>query len=77
MNLQTVHAVPTRIHGGTDALGLPAFDFSTNSNACGPCPIARLAVTDADASHYPDASYTALRDKLAAFHGCEPKGAIA
>ena len=71
MNLQTVHAVPTRIHGGTDALGLPAFDFSTNSNACGPCPIARLAVTDADASHYPDASYTALRDKLAAFHGCE------
>lgn len=71
MNLQTVHTVPTRIHGGTDALGLPAFDFSTNSNACGPCPIARLAVTDADASHYPDASYTALRDKLAAFHGCE------
>jgi histidinol-phosphate aminotransferase len=60
-----------RIHGGTDALGLPMFDFSTNSNACGPCPAVQEALALADASHYPDASYTALRGKLAAFHGCE------
>ena len=60
-----------RIHGGTDALGLPAFDFSTNSNACGPCPAVQDAVAQADAAHYPDARYTALRAKLAGFHGCE------
>ena len=71
MNLQAAHVVHTRIHGGTDALGLPMFDFSTNSNACGPCPVVQEAVALADASRYPDASYTALRAKLAAFHGCE------
>ena len=60
-----------RIHGGTDALGVPRFDFSTNSNACGPCPIALAAVQQADARHYPDASYAALRQQLAAFHGVE------
>lgn len=63
---------PVRIHGGTDALGLPVFDFSTNSNACGPCPVVQETVAQADAAHYPDASYAALRGKLAAFHGCEP-----
>jgi histidinol-phosphate aminotransferase len=73
MNPKTIHAVPSpmfkRIHGGTDALGLPMFDFSTNSNACGPCPMTQEAVAQADASRYPDASYTALRGKLAMFHG--------
>lgn len=76
MNLQTFHATPnpmsSRTHGGTDALGLPLFDFSTNSNACGPCPAVQEAVALADASHYPDASYTALRGQLAVFHGVEP-----
>lgn len=57
-----------RIHGGPDALGVPRFDFSTNSNACGPCPIALAAVQQADARHYPDASYAVLRAQLAAFH---------
>ncbi|MDO8772473.1 MAG: aminotransferase class I/II-fold pyridoxal phosphate-dependent enzyme [Burkholderiaceae bacterium] len=71
MNQQAVHGESSRIHGGTDAQGTPKFDFSTNSNACGPCPIARLAVAEADASHYPDASYTVLRDKIAAFHAVE------
>jgi histidinol-phosphate aminotransferase len=75
MNPKTIHAVPSpmfkRIHGGTDALGLPMFDFSTNSNACGPCPMTQEAVAQADASRYPDASYTALRGKLAMFHGVE------
>ena len=60
-----------RIHGGPDALGVPRFDFSTNSNACGPCPIAVSAVRQADATRYPDASYAALRAQLAQFHGVE------
>ena len=60
-----------RIHGGPDATGVLRFDFSTNSNACGPCPLALAAVQQADASHYPDASYVQLRAQLAAFHGVE------
>ena len=79
MNPKTMHTmihatsgpILNRIHGGTDALGLPMFDFSTNSNACGPCPAVQEAVAQADATRYPDPGYTALRDKLAAFHGCE------
>lgn len=58
-----------RLHGGPDALGVPRWDFSTNANACGPCPTALAAVQQADAPHYPDPAYTALRASLAAFHG--------
>jgi histidinol-phosphate aminotransferase len=58
-----------RMHGGPDALGVPRFDFSTNSNACGPCPSAWSAVQQADASHYPDPSYANLRRQLADFNG--------
>ncbi len=58
-----------RIHGGTDALGVPRNDFSTNCNACGPCPAGLRAVQQADVGHYPDAAYTDLRAQLAAFHG--------
>lgn len=61
------HSSP--VHGGPDALGVPRFDFSTNSNACGPCPQALAAVQLADPGHYPDPHYTALREALAAFHG--------
>ena len=57
-----------RVHGGPDGLGVPLHDFSTNSNACGPCPSVLAAVQQADATRYPDAGYTALRAKLAAFH---------
>jgi len=60
-----------RIHGGTDRHGPARHDFSTNSNACGPCPAALQAVRQADASAYPDASYTALRGQLADFHGVD------
>jgi histidinol-phosphate aminotransferase len=60
-----------RIHGGPDALGAPLHDFSTNSNACGPCPQALAAVQAADATRYPDARYTQVRAALAAFHGVE------
>lgn len=60
-----------RIHGGPDAHGVPLHDFSTNSNACGPCPAAWVAVQQADARQYPDASYTLLRGQLAALHGVD------
>ena len=61
-----------RIHGGPDARGPALYDFSTNSNACGPCPQALAMVQSADATRYPDASYTALRQSLAAFHAVQP-----
>ena len=63
--------ISLRIHGGPDASGVPKFDFSTNSNACGPCPAALAAVQQADATRYPDGSYTQLRSSLAAFHGVD------
>lgn len=59
----------SRVHGGPDALGVPRWDFSTNANACGPCPVALDAVQRADACHYPDPAYTVLRAALAAYHG--------
>jgi histidinol-phosphate aminotransferase len=58
----------TLIHGGPDALGVPAFDFSSNQNAAGPCPSALAAVQAADCRHYPDPHYTQLRRALAAFY---------
>lgn len=59
-------------HGGRDAQGVAAHDFSTNSNACGPCPEALQLVQQADPSHYPDPHYTHLRAELAAWHGVAP-----
>ena len=66
------HGHAVRPHGGPDALGPPAFDFSTNSNACGPNPHALQSIRQADVSCYPDPSYSALRRQLAAFHAVEP-----
>jgi len=65
-------AFPRRVHGGPDAAGAVAFDFSTNANACGPCPQALAAVQAADATRYPDPAYHALRERLAARHGVVP-----
>jgi histidinol-phosphate aminotransferase len=65
--------IPACVHGGPDALGVPRFDFSTNSNACGPCPQALAAVQQADVTRYPDPAYTALRQSLAEFHGVSPQ----
>lgn len=62
-----------RVHGGPDAQGVPLNDFSTNSHACGPCPQALVAVQGADATRYPDATYTELRAQLAAWHGVAPE----
>lgn len=61
-------AESVRLHGGPDAFGVPRFDFSTNSNACGPCPDALAAVQSADPTRYPDPAYQSLRESLAAFH---------
>lgn len=58
-----------RVHGGPDGAGAARFDFSTNANACGPCPQALAAVRAADAARYPDPASTRLRTALAAFHG--------
>lgn len=60
------------VHGGPDARGAAQHDFSTNSNACGPCPATLTAVQQADATRYPDPAYTELRARLAAFHGVLP-----
>ena len=62
--------MPTQwVHGGTDALGIPAHDFSTNRNACGPCPATVAALQTANSAQYPDPSYLAVREALAQFHG--------
>jgi len=62
----------SRVHGGPGAQGAAPHDFSTNANACGPCPPALALVQAADAIRYPDPGYAALRGGLAAFHGVAP-----
>ena len=56
-------------HGGTDAMGAARHDFSSNGNACGPCPDALQALQRCDPTRYPDPCYTLLRERLAALHG--------
>ena len=46
--------VATRMHGGTDTLGKPTYDFSTNSNALGPCPEVLTQIRLSDCASYPD-----------------------
>ncbi|RJG00354.1 aminotransferase class I/II-fold pyridoxal phosphate-dependent enzyme [Noviherbaspirillum sedimenti] len=60
-----------REHGGPDAQGVPVWDFSSNANACGPCPQVLDAVQRADARHYPDPAYSDLRSALAEFHSVD------
>lgn len=61
-----------RVHGGPDAQGAARWDFSSNANACGPCPAALAAVQQVDATRYPDPAYTRLRAALADLHGVDP-----
>jgi histidinol-phosphate aminotransferase len=63
----------TREHGGPDQAGAAPYDFSTNANACGPCPQALAAVQAADATRYPDPTSTHLRARLADFHAVAPE----
>ena len=65
-----------RSHGGADDGGVPLHDFSSNSNACGPCPPALAAVQQADVASYPDATYTVVRAQLADFHGVEVRRVV-
>lgn len=58
-----------RVHGGADHLGPITHDFSSNSNACGPCPQALAQIQQCDPASYPDASYQGLRERIADFHG--------
>jgi histidinol-phosphate aminotransferase len=60
------------LHGGTDALPEPRYDFSSNANPLGPCPSVLAAVRGADVTRYPDPMYTQLRATLAAHHGTTP-----
>ncbi len=61
-----------RIHGGADARGAAAWDFSTCANAAGPSPAALAAVRAADPTRYPDPAATAVRQALATLHGVAP-----
>ena len=61
-----------KTHGGPDEQGIPSYDFSSNANACGPCPQALNALHHADPRHYPDPAYTRLRAALADWHGVAP-----
>jgi aminotransferase len=58
-------------HGGPDALGIPPHDFSTNANACGPCPAVLQALRQAPVHTYPDPACTALRQRLGRWHGVD------
>lgn len=69
MTHATQHLLPP--HGGPDALGTPQWDFSTNSNAAGPCPHTLAALAQADARHYPAPAYTQLCTALADWHGVD------
>ena len=64
---------PHSVHGGTDSLPDPRYDFSTNANPLGPCPAVLAQVRNADVTRYPDPLYTGLREALAAFHRTTPE----
>jgi histidinol-phosphate aminotransferase len=61
------------VHGGTDSIPDPRYDFSSNANPLGPCPSVLAAVRNADVTRYPDPRYTRLRATLAAHHRTVPE----
>jgi histidinol-phosphate aminotransferase len=61
------------VHGGTDSIADPRYDFSSNANPLGPCPTVLAAVRNADVTRYPDPQYTRLRATLAAHHQTVPE----
>src|SRR6266851_872625 len=60
------------MHGGTDSMPDPRYDFSSNANPLGPCPSVLAAVRNADVTRYPDPMYTQLRATLANHHRTTP-----
>ncbi len=69
--MANVPNVSMRVHGGNDLLGQPEIEFSSNANACGPCPVALQAIHQVDPSYYPESCYLTLRRQLADFHGVD------
>lgn len=63
-------------HGGPDALGIPPHDFSTNANACGPCPPVLQALQQAPVHTYPDPACTAVRQGLGRWHGVDTERVV-
>lgn len=63
-------------HGGPDALGIPPHDFSTNANACGPCPPVLQALQQAPVHTYPDPACTAVRQRLGRWHGVDTERVV-
>jgi histidinol-phosphate aminotransferase len=61
------------VHGGTDSMPDPRYDFSSNANPLGPCPSVLAAVRSADVTRYPDPMYAKLRATLAAHHDTTPE----
>ena len=61
------------VHGGTDSMPDPRYDFSSNANPLGPCPSVLAAVRSADVTRYPDPLYANLRATLAAHHQTTPE----
>lgn len=60
------------VHGGTDSMPEPRYDFSSNANPLGPCPSVLAGVRSADVTRYPDPLYASLRETLAAHHHTTP-----
>jgi len=60
------------VHGGTDSMPEPRYDFSSNANPLGPCPSVLAAVRSADVTRYPDPLYTNVRTILAGHHETTP-----
>lgn len=68
----TTGITAVRVHGGANAAGSARWDFSTCSNAAGPCPSALAAVSAADSTRYPDPTAARVRKALADWHGVAP-----
>jgi histidinol-phosphate aminotransferase len=66
--MPSLHAV----HGGTDSMPDPRYDFSSNANSLGPCPAVLAALRNADVTRYPDPLYMQLRHTLASYHQTTP-----
>lgn len=64
--------LPRAAHGGPSARPFGGLDFSVNANPYGPNPALLRAVREADHAHYPDPTYSDVRECLAAWHGVDP-----
>ncbi|OLV18455.1 pyridoxal phosphate-dependent aminotransferase [Deinococcus marmoris] len=70
--LELPHLIPRVPHGGPTSEAFAGLDFSVNANPYGPNPALLRALREADHAHYPDPTYRAVRERLAAWHGVSP-----